>query len=106
MNAGHKLVYQWIEEICLKHKRCGFDVTEIRSDKQFKNALEMFRDDQLQKYQTVININIANTIEHVPHAERNNRTIQDRTRNDYVNMPFTHLTRTLVEQMVILSSNS
>ena len=82
-------------------KRYGFHVTEIRSDKQFQKALEMFRDDQLQKYQTVVKINIANTKEHVPHAERNNRTIQDRTRCDYVNMPYAHLPRTLVEYMVM-----
>ena len=86
------------------HKISGFYVTEIRSDKKFKKALGMFRDDQLQKHQTVININIANTKEHVPHAERNNRTIQARTRNDYVNMPYTHLPRALVEHMAIESS--
>ena len=54
----------------------GFHVTEIRSDKQFKKALELFGDDQLQKYQNAININIANAKEHVPPAERNNRTGQ------------------------------
>ena len=81
-------------------------MTRKSSDKQFKKALEMFRDDQLQKYQTVINVNIANAKEHVPHAERNNRIIQDRTRNDYVNIPFIHLPRTLVECMVMKSSKS
>ena len=80
---------QRIQEIYLLCKRYGFHVKDIRSEKQFKKALEMFRDDQLQKYQTVIKINIANTKEHVPHAERNNRTMQDRTRCDYVNMPCT-----------------
>ena len=104
MSTGHKPVYQRIQEIYLLYKRYGFHVTEIRSDKQFKKALEMFRDDQLQKYQTVVKINIANTKEHVPHAERNNRTIQDRTRCDYFNMPYTHLPRTLVEYMVMESS--
>ena len=82
MNTGREPVCQWIEETCLSCKRSGFHETEIRSDKQFKKALEIFRDDQPKKYQTVININIANTKEHVPHAERNNRSMQDRTRND------------------------
>ena len=104
MSTGHKPVYQRIEEIYLLYERSGFHATEIRSDKQFKKALEMFRDDQLQNYQTLIDINIANTKEYVPHAERNNRTIQDRTRNDCVNMLHTHLPRTLVEHMVIESS--
>ena len=104
MSTGHKPVYQRINEIYLLCMRSGFHVTEIRSDKQFKKALELFRDDQLQKYQNRININIANTKEHVPHAERNNRIIQDRTRNDYFNMPFNHLPRILVEYMVMESS--
>ena len=86
------------------YERHSFHVTEIRSDKQFKKALDVFRDDQLQKYQTVIKTNIANAKKHVHRAERNNRTMQDRTRCDYVNMTYTHLPRTLVEHMVLESS--
>ena len=64
----------------------------------------MFRDDQLQKHQTVNKINIANTKEHVPHAERNNRTMQDRTRCDCVNMTHAHLPRILVEHVIAYST--
>ena len=64
----------------------------------------MFRYDRLQKYQTVINANIANAKEHVPHGERNNRAMQDKTRNDCVNIPFEYLPRTLVERVAIESS--
>lgn len=55
-------------------ERSSFRATEIRSDKHFKKVLEMFRDNQLQKYQMTININIANTKQHVPHAECDNCT--------------------------------
>ena len=77
---------------------------KIRSDKQFKKALEMFRDDQLQKHQKLIIINIANAKEHVPHAEWNNRAIQDRTRNYCVNIPHDHLPRIPAEHVVMESS--
>ena len=54
----------------------------------------MLRDDQPQKHQTAINMNVANAKEHAQRAERNNRT----------DMPFTHLPRTLVEHVVMQSS--
>ena len=103
MSTGHKPGHQRRQEIYTLHERYGFHVTEIRSDKQFKKALEMFRDDQLQKYQTVVKISIANAKEYVPHAERNNLTTQDRNRCDCVNMPHTHLPRTLVEHVAMES---
>lgn len=104
MPAGHKPACKRMQEIHLLCKRHGFQVTEIRSDKQFKKTLEMFRHNQLQKFQTVIKLNIANTKECIPHIERNNRAAQDRTHCDCVNMPHAHLPRTLVERIAMESS--
>ena len=106
MSTGHNPGYQSIEEMCLLRMRTEFHATKIRSDKQFKKALELFREDQLQKHQNSINENIANAKEHFPRDERNNRTTPDRTRNDYFNVPFNRLPRILVEHMVMESSKS
>ena len=68
MSVGHKPVYQRIEETYLLHEKSGLHVTAIRSDKIVVKALNMFRDNQLQKYQTVTNTDIANTKERVSHG--------------------------------------
>ena len=48
-----------------------------------------------------IKMNYANAQEHVPRAERNNRTIQERVRCNYYQTPYNHLPRTIVKYMVI-----
>ena len=45
-------------------------------------------------------MNYANAQEHVTKAERNNRTIQERVRCKYYQLPYTQLPRTIVKYMV------
>ena len=70
---------------------------EIHCDNEFHKAMDKFA----SKQTPVINMNYASAIEHVPRAERNNRTIQERVRSNYHQLPFVHLPRILVKYMVI-----
>lgn len=44
-----------------------------------------------------IHINYTSAQEHVPRAERNNRTIQERVRAEYYNLPYIDLPRIMVK---------
>ena len=46
-------------------------------------------------------MNYTNTEEHVPRSERNTRTIKERVRCNYYQIPYTHLPRTIVKYMCI-----
>jgi hypothetical protein len=52
-----------------------------------------------------IKINYASAQEHVPRAERNNRTIKERVRSTYHRLPYDHLPRIMVKYLVIESSS-
>ena len=59
------------------YNHAGFSITTIKADQEFKPILDEIKD--------VLNItmNYANAQEHVPEAERNNRTIKERFRAQY-----------------------
>ena len=62
----------------LKHyNKAGFTVTRINCDMEFKSIM----DDVKNKLN--IELNYANAGDHVPEAERNNRTIKERYRAAY-----------------------
>ena len=48
-----------------------------------------------------LRMNYANSKEHVPRAERNNRKIEERVRSSYHQLPYDQLPKLLVEAMVM-----
>jgi len=49
----------------------------------------------------LIHMNYAAAKAHVLHAERNNRTIQERVQATYHGLPYTHLPRILVPRILV-----
>jgi hypothetical protein len=64
-----------LEEILRIYENQGFMVARIHADHEFKSTVEGLRNDS-----KLVSFNLANAQEHQPHAERNNRTIQERVR--------------------------
>ena len=85
-----------MDQIYYIYKRGGFTIVEIHCDNEFRKAMDKFA----AKQNPPIRMNYANAQEHVPRAERNNRTIQERVRCAYYQMPYNHLPRTIVKYMV------
>ena len=57
-----------------------------------------------QELEPTINVNLASAQEHVPEAERNNRTIQERIRSIYHTLPFDALPSTLLKYLVMFAT--
>jgi hypothetical protein len=53
------------------------------------------------KQDPIIKVNYATANEHVPRAERNNRTVQERVRAAYHRLPYDDLPRTMVKYLVM-----
>ena len=58
------------------------DTVSVRSDREYVGMMEQVSDD------LEIDINATNTDDHVPEAERNNRTIKERERITYYRLPY------------------
>ena len=85
-----------MDEIIAMYRRGGFVVTKVNCDNEFRKAFEGYA----EKQSPPIKVSYSAAQEHVPRAERNNRTIQERVRTGYHHLPFNHLPRTLVKIMV------
>lgn len=86
------------EDLLAIYYRSGFKVTEIRADEAFRPLMTPMA----LKHR--ITMNLSNPQEHVPEAERNNRTIQERVRACYHYLPYYHLCKTLVKMIVMESA--
>ena len=64
-----------LEEIFQCYEQGGFTIARIHADQEFKPTIQ-----ELQADGKMLSFNLANAKEHQPHAERNNRTIQERVR--------------------------
>jgi hypothetical protein len=63
-----------IDSIFRLYSKAGFKITRIHCDQEFRGMIDKVSDD------LDIEMNYATKGEHVPEAERNNRTIQERIR--------------------------
>ena len=52
-----------------------------------------------------IEMNYATTDEHVPEAERNNRTIKERIRATYHNLPFKAIPKVMLQILAMVCTN-
>jgi hypothetical protein len=87
---------EFMDEIIAMYRKGGFVVTKINCDNEFHKAFDGYAEAKTPP----IKVSYSAAQEHVPRAERNNRTIQERTRTGYHYLPYTHLPRTLVKMMV------
>ena len=76
-----------MNEVVNVYKKGGFHVKEIHADNEFKASMDPFA----AKQQPPITMNYTSANEHVPRAERNNRTIKERVRATYHMLPYDQL---------------
>ena len=79
-----------IKELMQIYHQGGFRVTEMRLDNEFKPLTKSIG----EKFN--INMQHCNAQDHVPEAERNNRTIKERVRVNFYQLPFKCLPQVLV----------
>ena len=65
-------MYDALDKILRRYGQSGFQVTSMHCDQEFHTLMEPVADEM------EIEMNYATTDDHVPEAERNNRTIQER----------------------------
>ena len=96
INATAKEYEKLMDELYYVYRKSGFTIIEIHCDNEFHKALNSFA----AKQTPPIKMNYASANEHVPRAERNNRTIQERVRCNYYQLPYVHLPKIVVKYLV------
>jgi hypothetical protein len=73
----------------------GFNIVSINCDQEFHPIMERVADD------LDVEMNYATTDEHVPEAERNNRTIKERVHAIYNSMPYSKIPHVMIRYLVL-----
>ena len=77
------------------YNNAGFRIKMIKADQEFRPILDEIKDE------LDITMNYASAQEHVPEAERNNRTIKERFRSQYQRLPFKAIPKVMVKALVM-----
>ena len=89
-------IYTAIDKIFRLYTKAGIRIKCIHADGEFKSLMDNIADE------LDIEINPASAQEHVPEAERNNRTIGERIRAAFHNLPYRTLPKVMWRYLAML----
>jgi hypothetical protein len=81
-NHTHEEYYRVLDMVLRMYNRAGFRIKTIHCDGEFRAMMEKVKGD------LGVRMNFTNALDHVPEAERNNRTIKERVRAAYHRLPY------------------
>jgi hypothetical protein len=93
-NRVHKEYYRALDMVLRMYNSAGFHIKTIHCDGEFRAMMEKVKDN------LGVRMNFTNALDHVPEAERNNRTIKERVRAAYHRLLYKALPRTLIRYLV------
>ena len=88
-------LYKAIDKITRLYNGAGISITVIHIDGEFKNLMDEVKDEMN------ITMNYTNAQDHVPEAERNNRTIKERMRVQYHQLPYQNIPKVMIRHMAM-----
>ena len=97
-NRTKPTIYKALDKVLRLYNKAGFNIKDIHCDQEFKSMMDDIADDM------DVVMNYATTDEHVPEAERNNRTIQERIRAAYHNLLFKVIPKVMLKHLAMVST--
>jgi hypothetical protein len=93
-NRAHKEYYRVLDMVLRLYNSAGLHIKTIHCDGEFRAMMEKVKDN------LGVRMNFTNALDHVPEAERNNRTIKERVQAAYHRLPYKALPRQLIRYLV------
>eukprot|EP00978_Attheya_sp_CCMP212_P000843 scaffold1766_cov39-Attheya_sp.AAC.3 len=90
-----KEYYRALDQILRYYNNAGFRITEIHCDGEYRGMMNKVNDD------LDVKMNFTNAQDHVPEAERNNRTIKERIRAAYQRLPYKAIPRIMIRYLAM-----
>ena len=85
--------YRALDVILRHYNNAGFVVTTIHCDREYEGMMNDVKDD------LGVNMNYTNAGDHVPEAERNNRTLKERIRAAYHRLPYKAIPKVMIKKL-------
>jgi len=92
-------LYKALDQVFRKYNAGGYTVKRIHCDQEFKPLMDPVKD------KLDIQMNYTVTDEHVPEAERNNRTIAERIHVAYHNLPYKTMPRLMWKRLAMVCTH-
>jgi hypothetical protein len=92
-------LYRALDVILRAYNKRGYNVQTINCDGEFRTLMNEVSD------KLDIEMNYTSKGEHVPEAERNNRTIGERVRTTYHNLPYKAIPRIMLKYLSMVSTH-
>ena len=92
-------MYRALDVILRAFNKRGYNIKTIHCDGEFRTLMNEVNDN------LDIEMNYTSRGEHVPEAERNNRTIGERIRGTYHNLPYKAMPRIMLRYLAMVSTN-
>ena len=93
-------LYKALDEIFRYYNDAGFLITDVHCDREFKPLMDVVKDE------LDVNMNYTARGEHVPEAERNNRTIGERIRATFHNLPFKAIPKIMIKFLSMVCADN
>jgi hypothetical protein len=99
-NRTHKEYYRVLDMVLRLYNSAGFHIKTILCDGEFCTMMEKVKDN------LGVQMNFTNALDHVPKAERNNRTIKERVGAANHWLPYKALPRQLIWYLVTTQAST
>ena len=94
-NRSAEALYSALDCLLRLCNKAGFRITKIYCDNEFRPLMDPVKDD------LDVDMNYTSAGEHVPEAERNNRTIAERIRAAYHYLPYRAIPRVMLKHLAM-----
>ena len=95
----HEECYRALDKVLRFYNQAGYRIRTIFCDGEFRAMMDKVCDD------LDVRMNYTNALDHVPEAERNNRTIKERIRAAFHRLPFKKITKTMLRYLAMIQVN-
>ena len=92
------VLYSAVDKILRFYNGASFRIKQINCDQEFKPLMDPIKDEM------EVDMNYANAQDHEPTAERNNRTIGERMRSIFHNLPFKSIPRVMLDYLTLVAT--
>jgi hypothetical protein len=93
-NHTHEEYYRVLDMVLRLHNSAGFHIQTIHRNGKFRAMMDNVKED------LDVRMSFTNALDHVPEAERNNRSIKEQVRAAYHRLPYKALPRQLIRYLV------
>jgi hypothetical protein len=97
-NRSGTAIFEGLDSIYRIYKKSRFTIKWIHCDQEFRPLMDNVAD------KLDITMNYTTASEHVPEAERNNCTIQERIRSAYQNLPYAMIPKIMLRYLAMIST--